>query len=300
MRLDSWGPRHRQRAITLGIGALAVALHARSAPGQRPDQLHLASAPDHYFSAGGQRFRYREIGRGDPVILLHGRARTLEDNWSWMGDSLALTHRVIALDQRGHGKSSKPESTSDYGLAMATDVVALLDHLRIQRAHVVGFSLGAVVAAHVALRGDSRVRTVSLLAGPFYVDSASAAEATAQFVADMESGLGYRGTFRRRGLSDSAVEATNSRMMSTSTAAALIAVTRSLAQLAIPRERASTATVPALVAVGTADELFENNRQIASWWPGARLLELPGVNHGGVERSHEVLIALREHLRARR
>ena len=260
----------------------------------------IASAPDHFLSVGDIRLRYRDIGRGDAVVLLHGRGRTLENNWTWMGDSLAQTHRVIGLDQRGHGKSSKPDSLGDYGAAMVTDVVALLDHLRIQRAHLVGFSMGALVAANVAVHFSTRVRTVSLLAGPFYLDSTGARQATAQFVADIQAGIGYRGLLRSRGLTDSAVEARNARLMAASTPAALIASTITMAVLALPPERVSRQTLPVLIAVGTADELLENNRWMARTWPRARLLELPGVDHGGVEANPIVLAAIRDQLRTSR
>ena len=300
MTTDSQRLPLRWQAIACGIAGLAVALFAQGASAQNTNQWRLAEAPDLFFSVGEQRLRYRDIGRGDPVVLIHGRSRTLDDNWPWMADSLATTYRVIAFDQRGHGKSTKPESRGDYGIALARDVVALLDHLTLERAHLVGFSLGAVVAANVAVHYGNRVRTVSLLAGPFYPDSTAAAQDSELFVADMQSGLEYRRLLRSRGLSDSVVEARNSRLMATTTRHAWIAVTRSLADLTITRDRASTMTVPAVIVVGTADEVLEHNRRMAAWWPDARLLELPGVNHGGLERHPEVLAAIREHLGARR
>jgi pimeloyl-ACP methyl ester carboxylesterase len=299
MSLSSQRPPLRWRAIACGITGLAVALLAQGASAQNANQGRLADAPDLFFSAGDQRLRYRDIGRGDPVVLIHGRSRTLENNWPWMADSLAKTYRVIAFDQRGHGKSTKPESRGEYGIALARDVVALLDHLGLQRAHLVGFSLGAVVAANVTVHFGSRVRTVSLLAGPFYPDSITAAREGELFVADMQSGLEHRGLLRARGLSDSVVEARNSRLMAATTRPAWIAVTRSLADLTITRDRASTMTVPAVIVVGTADEVLEHNRRMAAWWPGARLVVLPGVNHGGLERNPEVLAAIRKHVGAR-
>lgn len=299
MQLTARNAGFARKAVLIGLCALTSIVLTRPALAQS-SQTSIASAPDRFLSVGEQRLRFRDVGRGDVIVLLHGRGRTLENNWNWMGDSLALSHRVIALDQRGHGKSTKPDSLKDYGAAMVTDVVALLDHLGIERAHLVGFSMGALVAANVTVRFGGRVKSLSILAGPFYADSASAARATAQFVADVQSGVGYRGLLRSRGLSDSAVEASNARLMAASSPPALVAATQTMAILALPRERVSSQTVPALIAVGTADELIENNRQMAAWWPMARLLELPGVDHGGVERSPVVLSAIRDHLRATR
>ena len=56
---------------------------------------------------------------------------------------------MIALDCRGHGKSGRPDNPTAYGAEMGRDVVRLLDHLKIQRAHIVGFSMGAFIAGHL-------------------------------------------------------------------------------------------------------------------------------------------------------
>lgn len=286
------------------LAILALVWAARSAsaqvkaPAANSDGGALATAPDRFFSVNGQRIRYREVGRGEPVVLLHGRAGTLEFWSGGLADSLAVEFRVIAVDQRGHGRSSKPESPEFYGPAMAHDVVALLDHLRIGRAHIVGFSLGAVVTAYIAATSPSRVTTVSLLAGPFYADSAATAYATASWIAEMQSGLGFQEVFRRRGLSDSAAAAASARMLEVSTPAALVAMTRAMGNLMIDSTRIRTLSVPVLVAVGTADELLDNSRRYAAWWPGSRLIEVSGIGHGGIARQPEVVRAVLERLRA--
>jgi pimeloyl-ACP methyl ester carboxylesterase len=147
------------------------------------------AAPDRFFTIGDVRLRYREIGRGEPVVLLHGATRSLED-WAGFGDSLAVDHRVIALDLRGHGQSSKFTERARFGAAIVDDVVRLIDHLHLQRAHVVGHSLGAVVAANVTARYPARVATVSLIAPPLYADSAAYMEVYGAGIADLERGAG--------------------------------------------------------------------------------------------------------------
>lgn len=285
-------------AILALVWAACAAGAQVSAPPANSDAGALATAPDRFLSVNGQRIRYRDIGRGEPVVLLHGRAGTLEFWTSGLADSLAPEFRVIAVDQRGHGLSSKPESPDFYGPAMAHDVVALLDHLRLRRAHVIGFSLGAIVTAYIAANFSSRVTTVSLLAGPFYADSAATARATASWIAEMESGLGFQEVFRQRGLSDSAAAAASARMLEVSTPAALVAMTRAMGNLMIDSARVRTLSVPVLVAVGTADDLLDNSRRYAAWWPGSRLIEVSGIGHGGIARQPAVVRAVRERLRA--
>ena len=126
----------------------------------------LAAAPDRVLTTGDVRLRYRVVGSGEPVVLLHPLGASLE-MWGRFADSLATQYRVIALDQRGFGQSSKFADPARFGAEMSTDVVRLLDHLRVRRAHVVGYSLGAAVASHLAVRAPDRVATVSLVAGPF-------------------------------------------------------------------------------------------------------------------------------------
>lgn len=121
---------------------------------------------DGFFKSSGVRLHYVEMGTGDPVILLHeldGSAASFMRSGIF-GD-LAKDHRVIALDSRGHGLSDKPHDPSAYGPDMAGDVVALMDELKITRAHIVGYSMGTEVAAMLLLRAPERVRGLVLIAG---------------------------------------------------------------------------------------------------------------------------------------
>lgn len=124
---------------------------------------------DQFFSSGGVRLRYAEEGRGaDPVILLHDRGSSIEEQWVATGVMPTLVRqeifRVIALDLRGHGKSDKPQpATVDE--EMARDVERLMAHLNIRRAHVVGYGLGAHVAAKLSTMHPERFITMTLAGG---------------------------------------------------------------------------------------------------------------------------------------
>jgi pimeloyl-ACP methyl ester carboxylesterase len=113
--------------------------------------------------ATGVRLRYAEVGDADrpAVVLLHGMTDSAF-SFSRVVEGLAATHRVIALDQRGHGRSDRP--AVGYAPAdLAADVVAFLDALGIGRASVVGHSLGSLVAQHVAARAPDRVERLVLV-----------------------------------------------------------------------------------------------------------------------------------------
>lgn len=117
-------------------------------------------AADDVFESNGVKIRYVTEGKGEAVVLLHG----------WMSDSgmwgrldtnpATKEFQLIALDLRGHGKSDKPHDAAKYDAEVAGDVVRLLDHLKIEKAHLVGYSSGSFVAGKVAATHPERVRSV--------------------------------------------------------------------------------------------------------------------------------------------
>jgi pimeloyl-ACP methyl ester carboxylesterase len=121
------------------------------------------------------------------------------------------------------------------------------------------------------------------------------ARATASYIT--ETGVGERERLLRQGLTDSAIAARQARRLANSTAEALVAMTRAMGNLMIAPERRLAVRVPALVAVGTADNLLDNSRKLASWWSGARFVEVQGATHGELVRRPEVLLAIRDLLR---
>lgn len=126
-----------------------------------------AQTSDGYFDSKGTRIHYATAGQGEAIVLVHG---WLSDATMWGNDGKGNAKlsplpgfQVIAIDCRGHGKSDKPHNPLKYGAEMAEDVVRLLDHLRIKRAHLVGYSMGTFIVAKVAARHPDRV--ISLVYG---------------------------------------------------------------------------------------------------------------------------------------
>lgn len=107
-------------------------------------------------------------GDGEPVVLVHGFSQT---HAAWLQtplyEDLVRDHRVIAVDLRGHGDSDKPHDPTAYGPNLRSDLVMLLDHLNIDKAHFVGFSLGANVVGDVVISSPERVKTATMGSGFF-------------------------------------------------------------------------------------------------------------------------------------
>jgi pimeloyl-ACP methyl ester carboxylesterase len=116
------------------------------------------------FDSRGVKIHYTIDGKGPPVVLIHGLYSSEGINWRLPGTIrlLSADYEVIALDLRGHGSSDKPQEEEAYGVQMAEDVVRLLDHLKIPKAHVVGYSMGGMIAMKLVATHPDRVQSVAL------------------------------------------------------------------------------------------------------------------------------------------
>ena len=116
------------------------------------------------FDSDGVEIAYLDEGEGDPILLIHGFASNAAVNWvdtGWVRHLTRAGRRAIAVDNRGHGSSTKLYAPADYGMPkMAEDARRLLDHLGLERADVMGYSMGARIAAFLAISHPRRVRSV--------------------------------------------------------------------------------------------------------------------------------------------
>jgi len=217
---------------------------------------------------------YLDEGDGEPIVLVHGFASTAAVNWVQPGWFATLTQdnrRVIALDNRGHGGSSKLASPADYHTSlMAEDVRALLDHLDLEMADVMGYSMGARITAFLALAHPSRVRSI-VLGGlgirlvhdvGLPVSIADALEAPS--LNDVTDPMGR--LFR------AFADQTKSDLH------ALAACIRGSRQT-ITEDDVRRIAAPALVAVGTKDVVAGSAQALASLLPHGRALDIPNRDH---------------------
>jgi pimeloyl-ACP methyl ester carboxylesterase len=213
-------------------------------------------------------------GEGAPIVLVHGFASNKEANWvapGWVTTLTRAGRRVIALDNRGHGASSKLYDPAAYdSAAMADDVRALLDHLQIARADVMGYSMGARITAYLALAQPQRVRSIVLgglgirLVDGVGLPESIAAALEAPSLADVTDPQGI--VFR------AFAEQTKSDLK------ALAACIRGSRQT-LTREQVGGLKVEALIAVGTKDPIAGSASALAALIPGARALDIPDRDH---------------------
>ncbi len=226
------------------------------------------------FHHGSVELAFLDEGQGEPIVLVHGFASSKEVNWvqpGWFATLEGVGRRVIALDDRGHGGSSKLYDPADYHTTkMAADVAALLDHLEIERADVMGYSMGARIAAFLAIEHPARVRAMVLGGlGMHLIDGVGLPESIADALeapslADVADTQGR--TFR------AFADHTKSDRR------ALAACIRGSRQV-ITREQAASIATPTLVAVGTKDPIAGSPEKLAAVMPHATALPIPGRDH---------------------
>jgi pimeloyl-ACP methyl ester carboxylesterase len=226
------------------------------------------------FQHGAVEIAFLDEGQGEPIVLVHGFASSKEVNWVRPGWTATLTgagRRVIALDDRGHGESSKLYEAADYHTTlMAEDVRALLDHLEIERADVMGYSMGARISAFLALKHPSRVRSLILGGlGIKLVDGAGLPDSIAEALEapsldDVTDPVGRM----FRAFAD----------QTKSDRRALAACIRGSRQR-MSREEVAAITAPALVVVGGKDLVAGAPQPLASLFPNGQAVEIPNRDH---------------------
>lgn len=216
---QSLAAAHKAWSRTARRGVLHAAIALVLACGVAPPAM--AAAGEHYFDSDGVRIRYTTDGNeaGEPVILVHGYTASGATNWRVPGmiERLAPHYRVITIDNRGHGGSDKPRRVDQYGVHMVEDVVRLMDHLQLDSAHVVGYSMGGMITLKLASLHPQRVRSgviggmgwLHAGASPLDEDSSTDASAAADDAADaeLEPLVACRRAFARMGLTRAELEA---------------------------------------------------------------------------------------------
>ncbi len=122
-----------------------------------------------YAPVNGLKMYYEVHGSGDPVVLLHGSFMTITNNWTGWIAELSKTRKVIAVEMQGHGRTADIKREFNFE-NLADDVAALLDHLKIPGADLIGYSMGGGVAMQCAIRHPEKVRKVVVISSRFRHD----------------------------------------------------------------------------------------------------------------------------------
>ncbi len=239
------------------------------------------------FDSGGVRIHYETFGAGPPVLLLHGFASSGRVNWvstSWTKTLSDAGFRVIVMDHRGHGKSEKLHDERAYSAPlMAEDARRLLDHLGIERAAVMGYSMGARAAAFLAIAHPRRVRAL-ILSG---------------MAANLLTGVGDSDVIADALEAPDAQDVTSPRARGFRLFAervgndlkALAACMRA-GRTPVGEEALRNLSMPVLIAVGSRDDIAGPARPLARHIPHAQVVVLDGRDHMNAvgDRTHKAAV----------
>ncbi|MER8373678.1 alpha/beta hydrolase [Mesorhizobium sp. M1406] len=219
-----------------------------------------------YAPVNGIQMYYAVFGAGDPVLLIHGGLGHA-DIWASQVATLSKTHKVIVADSRGHGRSTRTEQPYGYDL-MASDYLALLDYLKIDKTALVGWSDGGIIGIDIALHHSERLTRLFAQAANVTTDGVDPGVMTNKtFAAYIDrSGRDYKRMSKTPDQYDAFV-AQISHMWES--------------EPAWTKEQLAKITTTTAIVAGDHDEAIkrEHTEYIASAIPGAKLIILPNASH---------------------
>ncbi len=236
------------------------------------------------FSSDGVPIHYSISGEGTPVILLHGFGVNAGINWRLPGISRELAKRfqVVSMDLRGHGASGHP---GNYGMEMVEDVVRLMDHLGIERAHVVGYSLGGVITLKLASEHPERLLSASVLgAGWENPQNSMFLGAIDEIAEELEAGRGVGPLAEHLGGDRERTTATHrlfTRFVTSylNEGPSLAGVVRGIPELTVEESAVSEIDLPVLTVAGNKDPMRNGSEALQGRVKDLRFLLIDDADH---------------------
>lgn len=243
-------------------------------------------AGEHFFDSGGVEIRYLDQGEGEPVVLIHGFTATAESNWGAGGllESLSGQYRVLAIDNRGHGKSGKPHGVKHYGAEMVKDVLRLLDHLDIEKAHVAGYSMGGFMTLNLIATAPERVAS-AVLGGAGWSPPGEGGELRTLLADSLEQGKGigplidFLTPEGQPRMTQEQKDGINAMLTANNDTMALASVIRAMGGLDVSEAQVKDIQVPTLAIIGANDPLKSGVDALKLVLPSLEVVVVEGADH---------------------
>ncbi|MFO0815420.1 MAG: alpha/beta hydrolase [Gemmatales bacterium] len=248
----------------------------------------LAHAGEGQFVHNGITLKYTDTGnaQGEPVILVHGFAVNRGLQWTMPGITrfISSQYRVILFDNRGHGTSTRPKAPDQYGMEMVHDIKRLMDHLHIQKAHMVGYSMGAFLTHKFAATYPDRVKSI-VLGGAGWLREGPATEAMDQISESLRTKKSLEPLFRAlhppdaKPFTKEAAETASKMALLINDADALAGVAAGMKQFTLTEDEVKNLKVPTLCIVGQRDPLIESVKLMEGQRAQLRTMYIPRADH---------------------
>ena len=253
-----------------------------------------------FFDSNGVPIHYIDKGTGEPVVLMHGLNGSYERAWFDPGVAQALLdagYRVLALDARAHGKSGTPHDPAQYGPEMALDIARLLTHVGLERAHVVGYSMGANIAGKLREMQPERFITLTL-GGSGWIKQAGPGSTRVALADSLERGDGFMPLYRSLypDWTDQDREARSAEMVARlPDVRATVAMLRGY-DLSVAEESLRANTVPTLAIIGGADPVKQRVDALQGVMKHLETVVIPGADHQAARTHPDFVASLLEFL----
>lgn len=252
------------------------------------------------FDSGGVRIHYRIEGRGEPVLLIHGFGLNGMMQWTKLRNALKDDYQVIAIDNRGHGKSGKPHDPEQYGLEMVRDQVRLLDHLGIEKAHIVGYSMGGGIALQTVIEFPERVQTAVIGGSGWSESTEEERERRQPLIEDLENGRGFGKLFERLAATDAteqerqAMRSLGALLTAMNDQQALAAVLKGRWERQPTEDQVRAIQTPMTAIIGENDPIRPAAEKLKELNPETRLIIVPDASHQTAMGAPEFIAGVRE------
>lgn len=239
-----------------------------------------------FFDSDGCKIHYTIEGNGPFLILIHGYAVNADINWRWNGiiRKLRKHFTTIALDLRGHGLSEKPTKPGSYGIEMAKDVIRLMDHLKIDKAYIMGYSMGGFITLKLVTMYPERIIKAVVGGAGYEKPNEDNIKILMELVKSLDSGKGYAPLINalepdRKEPPFWKLKIIDFGLNMLSEPQAMANVMKQFPEMEVTEEQLKNNQVPILAIVGTNDPLKVGTVAMEKYLNNARYVYLEGKDH---------------------
>jgi len=266
----------------------------------------VVKAEDQYFDSNGVKIHYIVEGQGEPVVLIHGFTASIPMQWGLPGiiGKLNKDYQVIALDNRGHGRSDKPHDPQMYGPEMINDVIRLMDHLKIEKAHIIGYSMGGFMTGYLMATHPNRVITATLGGAGWAKADDERLSFMNELADSLDAGKGIGPLIEhltpagRPKPTDEQIQFFNNMVTMNNDAKALAACIRGMKGMAVSEEQLKANKIPTLALIGEVDPLKAGVDDLEGRLPNLRIEVIKGADHMTAFTNPKFIGELKEFLAA--